>query len=141
MSMRRASPSPSAPSSSSTRRRSSGPSSPTQPRPVATPQRCSESLTVCHALNQDARRKTQASADTSQVCRRATSTRLPPRSTGKCCPFTTQYFLTIHRVPGDDVIVAPSIKAPQDRELFPDFRAIKPYLRVTPLPKEKTTAA
>lgn len=47
----------------------------------------------------------------------------------------------INWVPGDDVIVHPSIKNEQARELFPDFKIIKPYLRVTPLPKEKTSAA
>ncbi|KAL9115318.1 MAG: hypothetical protein Q9227_000639 [Pyrenula ochraceoflavens] len=47
----------------------------------------------------------------------------------------------INWVPGDDVIVAPSIKNEQAKELFPNFKAIKPYLRVTPLPKEETSAA
>ncbi len=41
----------------------------------------------------------------------------------------------INWVPGDDVIVHPSIKGDQAKELFPDFRAVKPYLRFTPLPK------
>ena len=47
----------------------------------------------------------------------------------------------INWVPGDDVIVHPTIKDEQAREMFPDFKIIKPYLRVTPLPKEKTSAA
>ena len=47
----------------------------------------------------------------------------------------------INWVPGDDVIVHPSIKNEQAKEMFPDFKIIKPYLRVTPLPKEKTSAA
>ena len=47
----------------------------------------------------------------------------------------------INWVPGDDVIVHPSIKNEEAKELFPDFKIIKPYLRVTPLPKEKTSAA
>jgi glutaredoxin/glutathione-dependent peroxiredoxin len=47
----------------------------------------------------------------------------------------------INWVPGDDVIVHPSVKNEQAKELFPDFRIIKPYLRFTPLPKEKTSAA
>jgi glutaredoxin/glutathione-dependent peroxiredoxin len=47
----------------------------------------------------------------------------------------------INWVPGDDVIVHPSVKNEQAKELFPDFRIIKPYLRVTPLPREKTSAA
>ncbi|RYO80115.1 hypothetical protein DL766_001557 [Monosporascus sp. MC13-8B] len=45
----------------------------------------------------------------------------------------------INWVPGDDVIVAPSVKDEQAKELFPDFRIVKPYLRFTPLPKEKAT--
>ena len=47
----------------------------------------------------------------------------------------------INWVPGDDVIVHPTIKNEQAKEMFPDFKIIKPYLRVTPLPKEKTSAA
>jgi alkyl hydroperoxide reductase subunit AhpC len=43
----------------------------------------------------------------------------------------------INWVPGDDVIVAPSVKNEQAKELFPNFRIVKPYLRFTPLPKEK----
>ncbi|EOO02357.1 putative mitochondrial peroxiredoxin prx1 protein [Phaeoacremonium minimum UCRPA7] len=46
----------------------------------------------------------------------------------------------INWVPGDDVIVHPSVKNEQAKELFPEFRAVKPYLRFTPLPKEKTSA-
>jgi len=47
----------------------------------------------------------------------------------------------INWVPGDDVIVHPSVKTEQAREIFPDLKIIKPYLRTTPLPKEKTSAA
>jgi alkyl hydroperoxide reductase subunit AhpC len=47
----------------------------------------------------------------------------------------------INWVPGDDVIVHPSVKTEQAREIFPDIKIIKPYLRTTPLPKEKTSAA
>ena len=47
----------------------------------------------------------------------------------------------INWVPGDDVIVHPSVKNEQAKEMFPDFKIIKPYLRITPLPKEKTSAA
>ncbi|KAJ9650417.1 peroxiredoxin 1 [Neophaeococcomyces mojaviensis] len=47
----------------------------------------------------------------------------------------------INWVPGDDVIVHPSINNEKAKELFPQFKAIKPYLRVTPLPKEQTSAA
>ncbi|KAF2741785.1 mitochondrial peroxiredoxin PRX1 [Sporormia fimetaria CBS 119925] len=47
----------------------------------------------------------------------------------------------INWVPGDDVIVHPSVKNEEAKELFPDFRIVKPYLRFTPLPREKTSAA
>jgi alkyl hydroperoxide reductase subunit AhpC len=67
----------------------------------------------------------------------------------------------INWVPGDDVvsdfgvnqlhtkhrltllrqIVHPSVKNEEAKTLFPEFRIVKPYLRFTPLPKEKTTAA
>jgi len=47
----------------------------------------------------------------------------------------------INWVPGDDVIVHPSVSNEEAKTLFPDFRIVKPYLRFTPLPKEKTTAA
>jgi alkyl hydroperoxide reductase subunit AhpC len=47
----------------------------------------------------------------------------------------------INWVPGDDVIVHPSVKNEEAKTLFPDFRIVKPYLRFTPLPKEKTSAA
>lgn len=45
----------------------------------------------------------------------------------------------VNWVPGDDVIVHPSVKNEEAKELFPDFRIVKPYLRFTPLPKEKAT--
>ena len=45
----------------------------------------------------------------------------------------------INWVPGDDVIVHPSVNNELAKELFPDFRIVKPYLRFTPLPKEKVT--
>ncbi|KAI9732710.1 MAG: peroxiredoxin 1 [Claussenomyces sp. TS43310] len=47
----------------------------------------------------------------------------------------------INWIPGDDVIVHPSVKNEEAKTLFPDFRIVKPYLRFTPLPKEKTSAA
>jgi len=47
----------------------------------------------------------------------------------------------INWVPGDDVIVHPSVKTEQAKEIWPDMKIIKPYLRVTPLSKDKTTAA
>lgn len=46
----------------------------------------------------------------------------------------------INWIPGDDVIVHPSVNNDQAKELFPDFRIVKPYLRFTPLAKEKATA-
>jgi len=45
----------------------------------------------------------------------------------------------MRQVPGDDVIVAPPVKDEEARKLFPQFRAVKPYLRFTPLPKDDTT--
>jgi glutaredoxin/glutathione-dependent peroxiredoxin len=47
----------------------------------------------------------------------------------------------INWVPGDDVIVHPTIKNEEAKSMFPDFKIIKPYLRTTPLPKSKTSAA
>ncbi|EXJ65174.1 peroxidase [Cladophialophora yegresii CBS 114405] len=47
----------------------------------------------------------------------------------------------INWVPGDDVIVHPSVKTEQAKDIFPDMKIIKPYLRTTPLPKDKTSAA
>lgn len=47
----------------------------------------------------------------------------------------------INWVPGDDVIVHPGVKNEEAKTLFPEFKIIKPYLRTTPLPKEKTSAA
>jgi len=47
----------------------------------------------------------------------------------------------INWVPGDDVIVHPSVNNDLAKELFPNFRIVKPYLRFTPLAKEKTSAA
>jgi len=46
----------------------------------------------------------------------------------------------INWVPGDDVIVHPTVNNELARQLFPDFKIIKPYLRVTPLPQEQTIA-
>lgn len=45
------------------------------------------------------------------------------------------------QIPGDDVIVAPPVKDEEARKLFPNFRAVKPYLRLTPLPAEQTSGA
>jgi alkyl hydroperoxide reductase subunit AhpC len=41
----------------------------------------------------------------------------------------------INWVPGDDVIVHPTIKGDEATKLFPEMRVVKPYLRFTPLPK------
>jgi alkyl hydroperoxide reductase subunit AhpC len=41
----------------------------------------------------------------------------------------------INWTPGDDVIVHPSIKTEQAKEIFPNVRIVKPYLRFTTLPK------
>jgi len=41
--------------------------------------------------------------------------------------------------PGDDVIVAPVVKTEDAKKIWPEMRIVKPYLRFTPLPKEKTT--
>lgn len=45
----------------------------------------------------------------------------------------------INWVPGDDVIVHPSVKTEQAREIWPNMKIVKPYLRFTPLPKEQTS--
>jgi alkyl hydroperoxide reductase subunit AhpC len=47
----------------------------------------------------------------------------------------------INWVPGDDVIVHPSVKGAEAESLFPKMTVVKPYLRFTPLPKEQTSAA
>jgi len=47
----------------------------------------------------------------------------------------------INWVPGDDVIVAPPVPTEKAKELWPEMRIVKPYLRFTPLAKEKTSAA
>ena len=43
----------------------------------------------------------------------------------------------INWVPGDDVIIAPTVDDAEAKILFPQLRAIKPYLRLTPLSKEQ----
>jgi len=45
----------------------------------------------------------------------------------------------INWVPGDNVIVHPSVKTDQAKEIWPEMKIVKPYLRFTPLPKEKAT--
>jgi len=47
----------------------------------------------------------------------------------------------INWLPGDDVIVHPTINDEEAKKLFPQVRIVKPYLRFTPLAKEKTSAA
>jgi len=47
----------------------------------------------------------------------------------------------INWIPGDDVIVAPPVSNEEAKVLFPEFRIVKPYLRFTPLPKEKASPA
>ncbi|TVY33861.1 Peroxiredoxin, mitochondrial [Lachnellula subtilissima] len=47
----------------------------------------------------------------------------------------------INWIPGDDVIVHPSVKNEEAKTLFPQFRIVKPYLRFTPLPKDQTSAS
>jgi len=47
----------------------------------------------------------------------------------------------INWVPGEDVIVAPVVKTEDAKKLWPEIRIVKPYLRFTPLPKDKTSAA
>jgi len=47
----------------------------------------------------------------------------------------------INWVPGDDVIVAPPVKTEEAQKIWPEMRIVKPYLRFTPLPKDKTSAA
>ncbi|KAH8719348.1 thioredoxin-like protein [Phaeosphaeriaceae sp. PMI808] len=46
----------------------------------------------------------------------------------------------INWVAGDDVIVHPSVSNDEAKTLFPQFRIVKPYLRFTPLSKDKTSA-
>ncbi len=43
----------------------------------------------------------------------------------------------INWVPGDDVIVHPTVSNEEAKTLFPKFRTIKPYLRLTPLPESQ----
>jgi hypothetical protein len=45
------------------------------------------------------------------------------------------------RLPGDDVIVHPSVQTKDAEKIFPRMTIVKPYLRFTPLPREQTSAA
>lgn len=56
-------------------------------------------------------------------------------------PLPFYSFEAKNRTIGDDVIVHPSVKNDEAKTLFPEFKIVKPYLRFTPLPKEKTSAA
>ncbi|VEU20422.1 DEKNAAC101360 [Brettanomyces naardenensis] len=40
----------------------------------------------------------------------------------------------VNWVPGDDVIVVPTLPEEKARKLYPNFRSVKPYLRLSPLP-------
>ena len=42
----------------------------------------------------------------------------------------------INWLPGEDVIVHPSVKDEEAKKIFPEVRIVRPYLRYTPLPKE-----
>jgi len=42
----------------------------------------------------------------------------------------------INWLPGEDVIIHPSVKNEEAEKMFPEFRIVKPYLRFTPLSKE-----
>ncbi len=42
----------------------------------------------------------------------------------------------VNWVPGDDVLIAPFVSDDKAKKEFPHFRAIKPYLRLTPLPED-----
>ncbi|KAB5578081.1 mitochondrial peroxiredoxin PRX1 [Coniochaeta sp. 2T2.1] len=42
----------------------------------------------------------------------------------------------INWTPGDDVIVHPSVKTEDAKNIFPNVRVVKPYLRFTTLPKD-----
>jgi alkyl hydroperoxide reductase subunit AhpC len=44
-------------------------------------------------------------------------------------------------VPGQDVIVHPSVKTDEAKKIWPEMRIVRPYLRFTPLAKEKATVA
>lgn len=46
----------------------------------------------------------------------------------------------INWLPGDDVIVHPSVKTEDAEKVFPQIKIVKPYLRFTPLPREQTSA-
>lgn len=46
----------------------------------------------------------------------------------------------INWLPGEDVIVHPTIPTEEAQKLYPDLRIVKPYLRYRTLPKEETSA-
>ncbi|KAF2231144.1 hypothetical protein EV356DRAFT_561131 [Viridothelium virens] len=46
----------------------------------------------------------------------------------------------INWIPGDDVIVHPSVKTEDAQKQYPQLNIVKPYLRFTPLAKEQTSA-
>lgn len=47
----------------------------------------------------------------------------------------------VNWIPGEDVIIHPSVSNDEAKTMFPEFRIIKPYLRYTPLSKEAVLAA
>jgi len=47
----------------------------------------------------------------------------------------------INWVPGEDVIVHPTVKTEDAKNIWPNMKIVKPYLRFTPLSKENTSAA
>lgn len=47
----------------------------------------------------------------------------------------------INWVPGDDVIVHPTVSTDVAKEKYPHLRIVKPYLRFTPLPREQTSVS
>jgi len=47
----------------------------------------------------------------------------------------------INWVPGEDVIIPPTVKTEDAKNIWPNMKIVKPYLRFTPLSKENTSAA
>lgn len=123
-STRRASHSPSALFSSSTQLRRSAPSCHTPPLLAATPQRFSVLSTPCRLLTR--------SALLHQLVRFIRLQSCHIEKDIEANVFVSDW------IPGDDVIIAPAVKDEEARKLFPNFQAVKPYLRFTPLPKNET---
>ena len=47
----------------------------------------------------------------------------------------------INWVPGEDVIVHPSVKTEDAKNIWPNMKIVKPYLRFTPLARGNTSVA